>query len=212
MLRIRTSDGEEFDARPGQVTTLPSGHDAWVVGDEPVVVVDWWGASHYAEVRAAMDDAQALPPVRRRVRGAGRAASATAGTRRRRAPGWDVRALVRHVVEEELWAPPLLAGATIAEVGDRFAGDQLGDDPLGAFERAHAAALTAVDEAPDRDVHLSFGDTPRAEYTLQLAADHLVHAWDLARAVGEDDTLDPGPSRPSASGSGRWRTPTAARA
>jgi uncharacterized protein (TIGR03086 family) len=106
--------------------------------------------------------------------------------------GWDVRALVRHVVEEELWAPPLLAGATIADVGDRFAGDQLGDDPLGAFKRAHAAALTAVDEAPDRDVHLSFGDTPRAEYTLQLAADHLVHAWDLARAVGEDDTLDAG--------------------
>ena len=71
-------------------------------------------------------------------------------------------------------------------------GDQLGDDPLGAFERAHAAALTAVDEAPDRDVHLSFGDAPRAEYTRQLAADHLVHAWDLARALGEDDTLDAG--------------------
>ena len=48
VLRIRTSAGEEFDARPGQVTTLPSGHDAWVVGDEPVVVVDWWGASQYA--------------------------------------------------------------------------------------------------------------------------------------------------------------------
>jgi hypothetical protein len=27
---------------------LPSGHDAWVVGDEPVVVVDWWGATDYA--------------------------------------------------------------------------------------------------------------------------------------------------------------------
>ena len=52
MLRIRTSGGEEFDARPGQVTTLPSGHDAWVVGDEPVVVVDWWGASHYARTDA----------------------------------------------------------------------------------------------------------------------------------------------------------------
>ena len=48
VLRVRTSGGEEFDARTGQVTTLPSGHDAWVVGDEPVVVVDWWGASHYA--------------------------------------------------------------------------------------------------------------------------------------------------------------------
>ncbi len=48
-LRVRTADGEEFDATPGQVTALPSGHDAWVVGDDPVVVVDWWGASNYAK-------------------------------------------------------------------------------------------------------------------------------------------------------------------
>jgi hypothetical protein len=27
---------------------LPSGHDAWVVGDEPAIVVDWFGASNYA--------------------------------------------------------------------------------------------------------------------------------------------------------------------
>ena len=48
-LRIQTADGVEFDATPGQVTSLPAGHDAWVVGDEDVVVVDWFGASHYAE-------------------------------------------------------------------------------------------------------------------------------------------------------------------
>jgi hypothetical protein len=48
-LRIRTGDGTEFDAVPGQVTSLPAGHDAWVVGDEPVVVVDWYGASEYAK-------------------------------------------------------------------------------------------------------------------------------------------------------------------
>jgi quercetin dioxygenase-like cupin family protein len=48
-LRVRMADGTEFDARPGDVTALPEGHDAWVVGDEPVVVVDWWGASNYAK-------------------------------------------------------------------------------------------------------------------------------------------------------------------
>jgi hypothetical protein len=42
-------DGSEFDAVPGDVTRLPSGHDAWVVGDEPVVIVDWFGAGNYAE-------------------------------------------------------------------------------------------------------------------------------------------------------------------
>lgn len=47
-LRIRMADGSEFDATAGQVTALPAGHDAWVVGDEPVVTVDWWGASEYA--------------------------------------------------------------------------------------------------------------------------------------------------------------------
>jgi hypothetical protein len=40
----------EFVAGPGDITSLPSGHDAWVVGDEPVVVVDWFGASNYAKV------------------------------------------------------------------------------------------------------------------------------------------------------------------
>ena len=48
-LRVRLADGTEFDAAPGDVTALPAGHDAWVVGNEPAVVVDWWGASNYAK-------------------------------------------------------------------------------------------------------------------------------------------------------------------
>ena len=48
-LGVRMDDGTEFIAEPGDVTSLPSGHDAWVVGDEPVVVVDWYGASNYAK-------------------------------------------------------------------------------------------------------------------------------------------------------------------
>ncbi len=47
-LHVVMADGTEFDAKPGDVTALPQGHDAWVVGDEPVVVVDWYGASNYA--------------------------------------------------------------------------------------------------------------------------------------------------------------------
>jgi quercetin dioxygenase-like cupin family protein len=48
-LRVQMADGTELDAHAGDVTALPHGHDAWVVGDEPVVVVDWWGASNYAK-------------------------------------------------------------------------------------------------------------------------------------------------------------------
>jgi len=47
-LAIRMDDGVEFIAGPGDVTALPSGHDAWVVGDEAVVTVDWFGASNHA--------------------------------------------------------------------------------------------------------------------------------------------------------------------
>lgn len=48
-LAILMDDGTEFVAGPGDLTSLPSGHDAWVVGSEPVVVVDWFGASKYAK-------------------------------------------------------------------------------------------------------------------------------------------------------------------
>jgi hypothetical protein len=48
-LAIRMDDGTEMVAGPGDITSLPGGHDAWVVGDEPVVVVDWYGASNYAK-------------------------------------------------------------------------------------------------------------------------------------------------------------------
>jgi uncharacterized protein (TIGR03086 family) len=108
-------------------------------------------------------------------------------------PGWDVRTLVHHIVVEERWAPPLLAGLTIKEVGDLVEGDQLVPDPLTAATDASKMALAAVlgDGALERTVHLSFGDMPGAEYARQLAADHLVHAWDLARALGVDDQLDP---------------------
>ena len=48
-IRTRMDDGTEILAGPGDITSLPSGHDAWVVGNEPVVVVDWFGASNYAK-------------------------------------------------------------------------------------------------------------------------------------------------------------------
>ena len=106
---------------------------------------------------------------------------------------WDVRALVHHLVDENLWTPPLMEGSTIAEIGGRFEGDILGDDPKKAYDEAAAAAVAAVhgDGAMDRTVHLSFGDFPGREYAMQLFADHLIHAWDLARALSVDERLDP---------------------
>lgn len=48
-LAIKMADGTEINAGPGDVVAVPHGHDAWVVGDEPAVLVDWWGASNYAK-------------------------------------------------------------------------------------------------------------------------------------------------------------------
>lgn len=48
-LGIKMDDGTELVAVAGDVTALPSGHDAWVIGDEPVVVIDWYGASNYGK-------------------------------------------------------------------------------------------------------------------------------------------------------------------
>ena len=40
-------------------------------------------------------------------------------------------------------------------------------------------------------VELSFGTTPAMEYARQMAVDSVIHSWDLARAIGADETLDP---------------------
>jgi len=51
VLKVRMDDGTEFECRPGDVSFLPSGHDAWVMGDQPAVVVDFQGMMDYAKSR-----------------------------------------------------------------------------------------------------------------------------------------------------------------
>jgi len=49
VLHIKMDDGTEFDCKPGDISLLPPGHDAWVVGNEPVVVVDFQGMVDFAK-------------------------------------------------------------------------------------------------------------------------------------------------------------------
>ena len=106
---------------------------------------------------------------------------------------WDVRALVNHVTGEDLWTAPLVNGSTIEEVGDRFDGDVLGEDPRATSLAAAAEAGGAVRERLPHHatVQLSYGEESIDEYVSQLAADHLIHGWDLASAVGGDRTMEP---------------------
>lgn len=59
VMRIRMDDGTEFDCRAGDVSLLPPGHDAWVVGNEPAVVVDFQGMIDYAKNQEADSHAHA---------------------------------------------------------------------------------------------------------------------------------------------------------
>jgi uncharacterized protein (TIGR03086 family) len=104
---------------------------------------------------------------------------------------WTVRDLVSHLVNEQLWVPPLMAGRTIAEVGDAFDGDVLGDDPRAAWTTASTAARAALEEpgALERRVQLSFGVVPVPVYLGQMTLDLTVHAWDLARGIGAEDEM-----------------------
>ncbi|MCD2195400.1 TIGR03086 family metal-binding protein [Actinomycetospora endophytica] len=105
---------------------------------------------------------------------------------------WTVRDLVNHLCSEHRWAPLILAGRTMDEVGDRFDGDLVGDDPVSAWDRAaepSRAAWRATGSHAPR-VHVSFGWLDVEEYAVQMLVDLTVHEWDLARGAGLDEELD----------------------
>jgi quercetin dioxygenase-like cupin family protein len=49
-MRVRMNDGAEAEVGPGDVVEIDPGHDAWTVGDDPCVMLDFGGAAHYAKV------------------------------------------------------------------------------------------------------------------------------------------------------------------
>ena len=48
-MTVRMDDGEEATYGPGDFMICPPGHDAWIVGDEACVVIDWQGFADYAK-------------------------------------------------------------------------------------------------------------------------------------------------------------------
>ena len=105
-------------------------------------------------------------------------------------PGWTARDVVRHLVE---WLPPFLAGGSSARLP---AGPSAGDDPAGAWH-AHVDAVQALlDDPATAGLTLSnphIGQLPVDRAIDQFyTVDVFMHTWDLARATGQDDRLDPG--------------------
>jgi uncharacterized protein (TIGR03086 family) len=88
---------------------------------------------------------------------------------------WTVRDLVAHVVEEQ-------ARASI---------DKLRDDLAGEWALYSLAATSAWQSTPrDARVQLSYDTVTADDYLREQVADVTIHAWDLARAVGADESLD----------------------
>jgi uncharacterized protein (TIGR03086 family) len=104
--------------------------------------------------------------------------------------GWDVRALVAHLVGGCL----LYAGTVRGESVDWATRDgQPVTDPLGQFDAAATGLNEAIGELDDRHrlVTIPAGDVPGAFAIAVHATDMLVHGWDLAVATGQDRGLDP---------------------
>ena len=103
--------------------------------------------------------------------------------------GWVARDVVGHLVE---WLPAFLDGATGIKLP---AGPSVADDPVGAW-RTQTVAVQALLDDPDTAERMH--DLPHiGRMTLEQAIDMIytgdvfLHRWDLARASGQDETLDP---------------------
>src|SRR5207244_6190188 len=106
--------------------------------------------------------------------------------------GWDVRALLNHIVAGNFWAAELGAGRTIAVVGTRLDGDVLGGDPLGAYHASSAVAAAAF-EAPgalEAPCAVSYGPVPGSVYAGHRFIDVFIHGSDLAGAIHQAQGLD----------------------
>ena len=100
--------------------------------------------------------------------------------------GWTVRDVVDHVVTEHLWAPHLLRGESLEEVGDRYDGPVLGGSPDSArraWRLAMLGSLQAWAQVEDvgQPVASSTGGQSAGDYAHQMLLDLTVHAWDVAR-------------------------------
>ncbi len=103
---------------------------------------------------------------------------------------WTVRDLVGHVIEEQQWVPYLLAGMSIKDAQHET--DPLRDDLRAEWKLYSFAAATAWESGPHATMVRLASDVVTVEdYLSELVAHVTIHTWDLARAIGADERLDP---------------------
>lgn len=100
---------------------------------------------------------------------------------------WDLHQLLNHMAGELAWVPELLAGKTVAEVGDSLSGDLVDKHPHDAWNKyRREAEVAALSSHPETIVHLSYGDVTAKYYLDEVATDIYIHTWDVAQAIGAE--------------------------
>lgn len=107
--------------------------------------------------------------------------------------GGTLRTILNYHAYDDAWVPDTLAGKTIAEVGNIYDGDLLGDDPQASWHKIVDKSVQAVNNLQDTSkvVHLSYGDFPAGEYLQHITMFRTMRAIDLARMLGFNDKLKP---------------------
>ncbi|MVU80541.1 TIGR03086 family protein [Nocardia sp. ET3-3] len=106
---------------------------------------------------------------------------------------WNVRQLVNHVTRGNLSYARLTEGGTGAEFLRLRDVDALGTDPVNAFVRSVQQCATAFTRPGvlHRELDYPLGPVTGQQALAVRTTDTTIHTWDLARAIGIDDTLDP---------------------
>jgi hypothetical protein len=102
-----------------------------------------------------------------------------------------LREIVNYHAYDSAWVPDVLAGRTIAEVGDVY--EHLKSDGADGYRALSDAAVAAAEGLgdPDRVVHLSYGDFPAREYLRHVTSFRGFRVFDIARWIGADTTMPP---------------------
>lgn len=101
----------------------------------------------------------------------------------------SLREIVNYHAYDSAWVPDVLAGKTIAEVGDVYEHVKTdGDVDYSVVSAAAVAAARSLDD-PGRVVHLSYGDFPARDYLRHVTSFRGFRAFDIARWIGVSTQL-----------------------
>jgi uncharacterized protein (TIGR03086 family) len=106
---------------------------------------------------------------------------------------WNVRELLQHLLYGTVWIEDVFAGKTVEEVGTKYDGDLIGADAVASYDAAIDAAKAAIAKpgAMNQICHLRRGDVAGRDYLTSMFTDSFIHGWDVAKATGQDASLNP---------------------